>query len=86
MSPVIPPPASYFILPPIRGVVLLQLDSHLKYIPIVMATDRSTQRSSTVDETTFLVSSVFTKKGEHAVLEHTADADEEVLVASGYKQ
>jgi hypothetical protein len=86
MSPVEPPPASYFILPPIRGVVLLQLDSHLKYIPIVMATDRSAQRSYTLDETTLLVSSVFTKKGEHTVLDHTADADEEVFVASGYKQ
>jgi hypothetical protein len=50
-----------------------------------MATDRNTQRY-TVDETALHVTSVFTKKGEHAVLDHTADADEEVLVALGYKQ
>lgn len=40
----------------------------------------------TVDETALNVTSVFTKKGEHAVLDHVADADEEVLVALGYKQ
>jgi hypothetical protein len=51
-----------------------------------MATDRNTQRRYTVDETVLHVTSVFTKKGEHAILDHTADADEEVLVALGYKQ
>jgi hypothetical protein len=40
----------------------------------------------TVDETALHVTSVFTKKGEHAVIDHQADADEEVLVALGYKQ
>lgn len=32
------------------------------------------------------VTSIFAKTGEHAVLDHTANADEEVLVALGYKQ
>lgn len=50
-----------------------------------MATDQN-GRKYTVDETALHVTSVFTKKGEHAVLDHTADADEEVLVALGYKQ
>jgi hypothetical protein len=40
----------------------------------------------TVDETALHVTSVFTKKGEHAVIDHPADADEEILVALGYKQ
>ena len=40
----------------------------------------------TVNERSLNVTSVFTKRGEHAVLDHTADADEEVLVALGYKQ
>lgn len=39
-----------------------------------------------IDETTLHVTSIFTKKGEHAVLDHDADADEQVLVALGYKQ
>jgi hypothetical protein len=39
-----------------------------------------------VDERALHVTSVFTKKGEHAVIDHPADADEEVLVALGYKQ
>jgi len=43
-------------------------------------------RGKIVDETALHVTSVFTKKGEHAVLDHIADADEEVLVALGYKQ
>lgn len=43
-------------------------------------------RKHTIDESALHVTSVFTKKGEHAVLDHTADADEEVLVALGYKQ
>jgi hypothetical protein len=39
-----------------------------------------------VDETKLHVTSVFAKRGEHAVLDHIADADEEILVALGYKQ
>lgn len=51
-----------------------------------MAAEQNTQRRYTVDESALHVTSVFTKKGEHAVIDHTADADEEVLVALGYKQ
>jgi hypothetical protein len=54
-----------------------------------MATERNMSTASgkhAVDATQLHVTSVFTKKGEHAVLDHTADADEEVLVALGYKQ
>lgn len=40
----------------------------------------------TIDESALKVTSIFTKTGDHAVLDHTADADEEVLVALGYKQ
>ena len=43
-------------------------------------------RRSTVDESKLGVTSVFTKTGGHAVLDHVADHDEEVLVALGYKQ
>ena len=43
-------------------------------------------RRHTVDEGRLRVTSVFTKRGEHAVVDHLADADEEVLVALGYKQ
>lgn len=49
---------------------------------IAMASDRR----RTVDERALHVTSLFTKTGNHAVLDHTADADEEVLVALGYKQ
>jgi hypothetical protein len=56
-----------------------------------MATNQSMpvearERKHTIDESALHVTSVFTKKGEHAVLDHIADADEEVLVALGYKQ
>jgi len=51
-----------------------------------METAQNTQRRYTVDKTALHITSVFTKKCEHAVLDHTADADEEVLVALGYKQ
>ncbi|RFU35424.1 hypothetical protein B7463_g894, partial [Scytalidium lignicola] len=40
----------------------------------------------TIDEKELQVTSIFANKGEHAVLDHAADADEEVLVALGYKQ
>lgn len=43
-------------------------------------------RRYTVDERQLHVTSVFTKKGEHAVIDHATNADEEVLVALGYKQ
>ncbi|MCJ1389693.1 hypothetical protein MMC18_002550 [Xylographa bjoerkii] len=43
-------------------------------------------RRRTVDEGTLNVTSVFQKTGDHAVIDHVADADEEVLVALGYKQ
>jgi hypothetical protein len=43
-------------------------------------------RRMTVDETKLQVTSVLAKRGEHAVLDHAADADEEILVALGYKQ
>lgn len=32
------------------------------------------------------VTSVFTKRGEHAVVDHEVDADEEILIALGYRQ
>lgn len=40
----------------------------------------------TVDEEGLHVTSVFAKTGDHAVLDHVAERDEEVLVALGYKQ
>lgn len=56
-----------------------------------MAIPRNASTSSAdgkhhVDENKLQVTSVFTRKGSHAVIDHTADADEEVLVALGYKQ
>jgi hypothetical protein len=51
-----------------------------------MAAHQTSQKRYTVDEAALHVTSVFTKTGEHAVLDHTADADEEILVALGYKQ
>jgi amino acid permease len=46
----------------------------------------ASQIKRTIDESALHVTSVFTKTGDHAVLDHTADSDEEVLVALGYKQ
>ncbi|KAA6412389.1 MAG: amino acid transporter [Lasallia pustulata] len=43
-------------------------------------------RRRTVDEGALHVTSVFAKTGDHAVLDHVADDDEEILVALGYKQ
>lgn len=40
----------------------------------------------TVDESKLGVTSVFQHTHEHAVIDHEADADEQVLVALGYKQ
>jgi len=51
-----------------------------------MATEHARQRRHTVDDTAMGVTSIFQKTGEHAILDHIADADEEVLVALGYKQ
>lgn len=51
-----------------------------------MAMEETIQGKRTVEETALGVTSIFQKTGEHAVLDHTADADEEVLVALGYKQ
>ena len=44
------------------------------------------ERRHTVDENVLKVTSLFAGTGEHAVINHPADADEEVLVALGYKQ
>jgi amino acid transporter len=47
----------------------------------------STQRKqSVVDESKLRVTSIFNKTGDHAVIDHEADNDEQVLVALGYKQ
>jgi hypothetical protein len=46
----------------------------------------STGRQSIVDERALGVTSIFSKIGGHAVLDHDADSDEETLVALGYKQ
>ena len=48
-----------------------------------MASDR---QQSIVDESKLRVTSIFNKTGGHAVIDHVADSDEEVLVALGYKQ
>lgn len=40
----------------------------------------------TLDGTKLHVTSVLAQKGEHAVLDHITDADEEILGALGYKQ
>ncbi|KAK5151390.1 hypothetical protein LTS14_009233 [Recurvomyces mirabilis] len=40
----------------------------------------------TVDESTLGVTSIFRTTQEHAVVDHEVDADEEILVALGYKQ
>lgn len=46
----------------------------------------ATDQKYIVDESAIGVTSIFTKTHDHAVLDHVADADEEVLVALGYKQ
>lgn len=43
-------------------------------------------RRRTVDESKLHVTSVFQQTHEHAVVDHDMDADEQVLVALGYKQ
>lgn len=44
------------------------------------------RRTSVVDEARLKVTSIFSKTGGHAVVDHVVDADEEILVALGYKQ
>lgn len=44
------------------------------------------RRRTVIDENALHVTSVLAKQGVHATLDHVADADEEVLVALGYKQ
>ncbi|KAH6703287.1 amino acid transporter-like protein [Leptodontidium sp. MPI-SDFR-AT-0119] len=44
------------------------------------------QGDRVVDERTLNVTSIFQKTGDHAVLDHAADSDEEILTALGYKQ
>lgn len=43
-------------------------------------------RRHTIDEGQLCVTSVFRNTGDHAIVDHVTDADEEVLVALGYKQ
>lgn len=45
-----------------------------------------TRADRVVDERALHVTSIFQKTGEHAVIDHVADSDEEVLTALGYKQ
>lgn len=47
---------------------------------------REIKESAYVDESTIGVTSVFNGTGDHALLDHVATRDEEVLVALGYKQ
>ena len=62
---------------------MLVAGSHLSFQTThIMAGER---RASVVDESRLKVTLVFTKTGEHAVIDHVADADEEVLVVLGYK-
>lgn len=42
--------------------------------------------SHTVDEGKLNVTSVLAKSGAHAIVDHATDADEEILLALGYKQ
>lgn len=44
------------------------------------------EENRTLDESALHVTSVFQGTGDHAVLDHIADKDEEILVALGYKQ
>lgn len=46
----------------------------------------ASERRHTIDEDALKVTSVFAGTGEHAVLDHSTSADEEVLGALGYKQ
>ncbi|TGO50007.1 hypothetical protein BCON_0194g00180 [Botryotinia convoluta] len=41
---------------------------------------------NTVDENTLHVTSIFQNTGDHAVIDHEVDTDEEILVSLGYKQ
>lgn len=59
------------------------LSLKLKMTPKTPASDR---KRSVVDESKLHVTSIFSKTGDHAIIDHVADADEEVLVSLGYKQ
>lgn len=49
----------------------------------IMATDQN----RTIDEAKLHMTSVFqTTAGDHAIIDHVADSDEEILVALGYRQ
>lgn len=50
------------------------------------AMDAQRQGSHVADENALRVTSVFEKTHEHAVVDETADLDEQTLVALGYKQ
>ena len=58
----------------------------VQFIYLFTVITMSGERRITVDEGKLHVTSIFQKTGDHAVLDHTADSDEEVLVALGYKQ
>ncbi|KAH8654070.1 amino acid transporter-like protein [Tricladium varicosporioides] len=45
-----------------------------------------TNQNRTVDESNLPATSIFRRTGDHAVIDHQADSDEEILVALGYKQ
>ena len=64
-------------------VAQIQLLHRYELLP---GTTMATDRRHTVDESTLGVTSVFSKTRDHAVLDHVADQDEEVLTALGYKQ
>jgi len=51
-----------------------------------LGTVMSSEKNRTVDESTLHVTSIFQRTGDHAVIDHVADSDEEILVALGYKQ
>jgi hypothetical protein len=44
------------------------------------------ERKHTVDQSKLHVTSVFSKTGAQAVVDHPIDEDEEILIALGYKQ
>jgi amino acid transporter len=46
----------------------------------------SSEANRTIDESKLHVTSIFHRTGGHAVIDHVADSDEEVLYALGYKQ
>ena len=65
-----------------RWLYYTLFSSYTSLIKTPMAGDTS----HTIDESALGVTSIFSKSGSHAVLDHVADPDEEVLTALGYKQ